>query len=131
MHSEPKNPIMFCGQHVFDTIIRFRNERPIGLREQMKAVKGSFEVLNNIVKERSRCGTCHTQLSVTIMQTFFMAIQFCKNTVSKAGITTAENVQYECDTKKATVQKHLKITRISGKLLARSVLRCRSTHWVR
>lgn len=57
----------------------------------MKAVKGSFEVLNNIVKERSRCGTCHAQLSVTIMQTFFTAIQFCKNAMSKDGIAAAEN----------------------------------------
>lgn len=97
----------------------------------MKAVEGSFEVLNNIVKERSRCGTCHTQLSVTIMQTFFSAIQFCKNAMSKAGITTAENAEYECDMKKATVLKRLKMTRIPGKILVRRVLRCISTPWVR
>lgn len=33
--------------------IRFRRDSLIGLRQQMKADKGPFEVFNNIIKERS------------------------------------------------------------------------------
>lgn len=65
---------------VFDTVIRFRNESPIGLSEQMKAVKGSFEVLKNIVKEGGHCSTCPAQRRMTIMHpTAFTTAGFCKN----------------------------------------------------
>lgn len=77
---------------VFDTIIRFRNESPIGLREQMKAVKGSFEVFKNIVKEGGHCNTGHTQRRMTIMQTALAAVGFCKNVEFALGLTAAEHL---------------------------------------
>lgn len=38
---------------VFDIITRFRNYSLIGAQQQMKAIYDSFEVYNNIIKERS------------------------------------------------------------------------------
>lgn len=38
---------------LFDMIIRFRNYSLIGVQQQMKADYDSFEVFNNIIKERT------------------------------------------------------------------------------
>lgn len=58
----------------------------------MKAVKGSFEVFKNIVKERGHCSTCPAQRRMTIMQTSFTAVTgFCKNAAAKVGMTAAEH----------------------------------------
>lgn len=77
---------------VFDTIIRFRNESPIGLSEQMKAVKGSFEVFKNIVKEGGHCSTGHARRRMTIMQTALAAMGFCENIEVTLGLTAAEHL---------------------------------------
>lgn len=78
---------------VFDTIIRFRNESPIGLSQQMKAVKGSFEVFKNIVKEGGHCSTCLAQRRTTMMHpSAFTAVGFCKNVEVTFGVTAAEHL---------------------------------------
>lgn len=59
----------------------------------MKAVKGSFEVFENIVKERGHCSTCHAQRRMTIMQMSFTAVTgLYKNAEAKVGITATEHL---------------------------------------